>query len=247
MLTAEVNSLKYNRVLTDNFDEYESSELRNDFDYSFVISYGDFKTDVYDVIDKHAVVIDLNNDIEEIFSKFNATARKHIRRFNKLDELSFSDQIFDKREFYKFYCKCEASRGWLPVPQQELFKSIIFYVTYKGSPISGISAYTSNNKIRMGRIFSIRNIATIENSNLIFGVAAKKLVYEFCKYGIKNKFEQLDLGGIDLKSSEKSGISEFKLAFSNKIIPVKIGRYVSPPNTYVELQKKLFNLGIDLT
>lgn len=247
MLSIEHGKIKYHRIVTDNFYEDKNEELLKNFNYSFVISYGDFETKSYDVIDKSAVIIELDKGIDSVFSKFNATARKHTRRFDKLDELSFHKVISDKIDFYKFYTECEYSRGWKPIPKEEIFNSIIYYVCHKGIPISGISAYTCENKIRLGRIFSLRNTSVIDKASLIFGVAAKKIIYEFCVYGVEKKFDSLDLGGIDLTSAQKSGINDFKLSFSDNILPVKIGRFVKAPDSYSKIQKELSSSGLDLT
>lgn len=247
MLSVEHNKIKYHRILTDNFYEDKNEELLRNFNYSFVISYGDFESKSYNVIDKNAVIIKLDKGIDSFLSKFSASVRNHIRRFDKLDELALHKSIGNKENFYKFYTECENSRGWKPVPKNEIFNSIVYYVSHNGVPISGISAYECENKIRVGRIFSLRNTTSIEKSNLIFGVAVKKLIYEFCIYSIENNYEYLDLGGIDLKSDLKSGVAAFKLSFSDVIVPVKIGRYVASPNTYKKIQEELFNIGLDLT
>lgn len=247
MLSIEHNKIKYHRIVTDNFYEDKNEELLKNFNYSFVISYGDFVSKSYDVVDKNAVIIELDKGIDSVFSKFNATARKHTRRFEKLDELTFHKEILNKIDFYDFYTECEHSRGWKPVPEDEIFNSIIFYVCHNGIPISGISAYTCENKIRLGRIFSLRNTTGIDKANLVFGVAAKKIVYEFCVFGVENNFDSLDLGGIDVTSDQKSGITDFKLSFSNNIVPVKIGRFVKAPDSYFKIQTELSSSGLDLT
>ena len=247
MLSIEHNKIKYHRILADNFYEDKNVELLKNFNYSFVISYGDFDSKSYEIVDKYAVLIKLDKGIDYILSKFRATVRNEIRRFDKLDELTLHKSIGNKEKFYEFYSECENSRGWKPVPKNEIFNSIVYYVSHNGVPISGISAYECENKIRVGRIFSLRNTTSIDKSNLIFGVAAKKLIYEFCLYSIENNYKYLDLGGIDLKSDLKSGITAFKLSFSDEIVPVKIGRYVASPNTYKEIQEEFFNMGLDLT
>lgn len=247
MLSIEHDKIKYHRIVTDNFYEDKNEDLLKNFNYSFVISYGDFESKSYEVIDKNSVIIKLNKGIDPVFSKFKSTARNLIKRFNKLDELTFHKVISNKIDFYKFYTECEHSRGWKPVPQDEIFNSIIFYVCHNGIPISGISAYTCENKIRLGRIFSLRNTTSIEKANLMFGVAARKIVYEFCVFGVENNFDSLDLGGIDLTSDKKSGITDFKLSFSDNIVPVKIGRFVKAPDSYSKIQKELSSSGLDLT
>lgn len=247
MLEAKINSIRYHRVLTNNFSEHENLHLVKEFDYSFVISYGDFISNSYDVVDKNAVIIKLDKGIDSVFSKFNSTARKHTRRFEKLDELTFHKDIPNKIDFYNFYTECEHSRDWKPVPEDEIFNSIIFYVCHNGIPISGISAYTCENKIRLGRIFSLRNKTGIDKANLVFGVAAKKIIYEFCVFGVENNFDSLDLGGIDVTSDQKSGITDFKLSFSDNIVPVKIGRFVKAPDSYLKIQTEISSSGLDLT
>ena len=247
MLSIEHNKIKYHRIITDNFYEDKNEELLKIFNYSFIISYGDFESKSYDVIDKNAVIINLDKGIDFAFSKFSSTSRKNIRRFDKLDELTLHKTIVNKEDFYKFYTECEHSRGWKPVPQDEIFNSIIFYVCHNGIPISGISAYTCENKIRLGRIFSLRNTTSIEKANLIFGVAAKKLIHEFCLFSIESNFKYLDLGGIDLNSDLKSGVAAFKLSFSDIIVPVKIGRFVKAPDSYSKMQKGFSSNGLDLT
>ena len=81
----------------------------------------------------------------------------------------------------------------------------------------------------------------------MFGVAARKIVYEFCVFGVENNFDSLDLGGIDVTSDQKSGITDFKLSFSNNIVPVKIGRFVKAPDSYLKIQTELSSSGLDLT
>jgi hypothetical protein len=245
MLEVKVNDFKYHRIIVDEFNETELNSLCTEYDYSFVISYGDFQSGNYDLINKNSVIIDLRKGMDDVFSRFNSTARKHIRRFEKIPELTFHNFIHDQSGFYEFYTKCEKSRNWFPIPQEELMTSIVFYVNYKGNYLSGISAYTHQNKIRLGRIFSLRNESQIENSNLIFGVAAKKIVHELCIYGIENNFDTLDLGGIDLSSEQKSGISEFKLSFSDKIVPVIIGRWSKM--AFNKLNNQFLENGLDLT
>lgn len=245
MLEVNLKNFKYHRIIIDHFQESNAKQLITDYDYSFVVSYGDFQAKQYEIINKNAAIIDLADGLDYAFSRFNATARKHIRRFDKIEQLSFHQEIENKQAFYSFYSDAEKSRSWFPVPENELFQSLVYYINYEGNPISGMTAYTHGNLMRLGRIFSTRNLSNLENSNLIFGVAAKKLIFEFCQYAIKNGFHQLDLGGVDLTSSQKSGITEFKLSFTDKVIPVKIGRWSK--TDYKVLQQDFLNNGLDLT
>jgi len=246
MIEIEYDNLNYHRSLVQELNSNIAKALKTNYDYSFVISYGKFNDDEYDVVDKYAAIIELNADLESVFAKFNATTRKHLRRFKKMSELKIHREVLDFEAFYNFYSQCEFDRDWFPVPKNELKNSIVFYVTYNGKPISGMSAYKDNGFIRLGRIFSLVRSSDFEKKNLVFGIAAKKIVFEFCKYASENGYTQLDLGGVDLSSENKSGITFFKMNFSPRIIPVKIGRY-SSCGEIKELQARLMSQKLDLT
>lgn len=245
MLQFRVDSLKCCRCLTSSFDEKSHLELLSDFDLSFVISYGDFLSSNFSILDKNAAVIDCSKGIDEVFKRFDSSVRNHVRRFDSLSGLSLHTNVTEKEPFYRFYTLAENSRDWFPVPEEELFSSIIFYVAYNGEPISGMSAYVQNEYIRIGRIFSTRKLSELENKNLIFGVSAKKLVFELSRFACENGYSQLDLGGVDFNSDQKSGITEFKLSFTDKVVPVKVGRWCK--YDYKSIQTSLLKRGIDLT
>lgn len=245
MLQAEILDLKYQRLLTANATRQLTSGLKADFDYSFVVSYGSFEDEEYTMVEKNALLIDLSQKTEDILSNFSATTRNEIRRFDKIKELEFHNSISDRDDFFQFYKNCESDRNWHPVPKSELDNSKVLYVTYNGIPISGMSAYSHCEFMRIGRIFSLRRSFNVPQPNLIFGCAAKRIVFEFIQYAKYNGFKSLDLGGVDLINKQKSGITKFKLSFGGEIVPVIIGRHEKSEFTArkVEIRK----MGYDIT
>ena len=246
MLVASYKTFKYHRSLISSVDKFITKEFKSRFDYSFIISYGNFNDLKSNIIEKKAGLICLENGYENAFSKFNATTRKHIRRFDKIEELKLKFKVDDYDSFYSFYKKCENSREWFPIPKSELFNSKIFYVSYNDKPISGITAYEDNEHIRLGRIFSSVRLSSHPKRNLIYGVSSKRLVYEFCKYAANNGFSKLDIGGIALNSNDKSGIKNFKMNFNPQVVPVKIGRYFNLNNKQ-NFKNTIYKDKLDLT
>jgi hypothetical protein len=226
-------------------DENVTAPLKLDFDYSFIVSYGEFLDQEYDIQAKTSLLIDLSSDIDVIISKFNPTTRNEVRRFDKMPEMSFHSSVEKTEELYSFYSTCERARNWFPIPISEFKSSLVFFICHNENPISGMSAYSHGEYIRIGRIFSLRRSTPIKQANLVFGVAGKRLVYEFCKYAKNEGFTYLDLGGVDLISETKSGISQFKLSFGGDLVPVQIGRFQKP--AFSDKKMEFQSIGIDIT
>ncbi|KAB2914723.1 MAG: hypothetical protein F9K23_13420 [Bacteroidetes bacterium] len=246
MLTAEILGLKYHRVLANSVTPEFTASLKADYDYSFVISYGGFEDPEYNTIDKNAGIIDLTKGLDHVFANFNKKNRQHVRGTETTEELSFTHAIDDFDSYFQFYKRCENERGWYPVPESELKNSIVFSAAFNGHFIAGVTAYTTGNKLRLGRIYSTkRSNDQTEISNALSGASTKRIIFEFCKYGIENGFATLDLGGVDLNDPSKAGITQFKQSFGIEIIPVKIGRYTS--QTFNEKEHLIRENGYDLT
>jgi hypothetical protein len=246
MLKASVAGLKYHRLLTDHADRDLSRHLKNEFDYSFIISYGGFEDEDYELVNKQAGLIDLSSGIESAFSGFQATCRKQVRQANKNSELAFHFGVKEFCPFYEFYTECEKERGWFPIPPDELKNSLVIYATYKHEPIAGMSCYSSGKRLRLGRIFSKRRSTAFDNDRkVMFSMASRRIVFDFCKYGVEGGFSTLDMGGIDIERGEKSGIGDFKMSFGCKIVPVVIGRHVSAK--FAEKAAAIRAMGLDIT
>lgn len=247
MLRVQLPYIAYHRILIEDTASVNMSALKED-DYSFVVCYGAFDDEDYHTVAKNSCIIDLSKGLDECFSKFHPTSRNEVRRADKITELSFHQSIndFDFDTYYAFHTACEHDRNWFPVPPEELKQSIVFSATYNGELIAGMSCYAHENRIRVGRIFSNKRSKQSEVlTNLVYGVASKKIVYEICKYAASNNYISLDLGGVDLNDPTKAGITKFKLSLGGDVLPVTLARHTS--SNFAEAEKVIRANGWDLT
>ena len=247
MLRVELPFLNYHRVLIDNSSDVDYSELKKD-DYSFIVAYGNFYDLDYHLTEKKACVIDLSEGIEKVIQNFSPTSRNEVRRADKIKELEFHFGLesFDFYEYFDFHRSCEKDRNWYPVPPNELKNSLVFSATFEGQLISGMSCYSHGNRIRVGRIYSNKRSKLSDRlTNLVYGVAAKRIILKICEFAYSNGIISLDLGGVDLNDLNKSGITKFKMSMGGEIVPVMLARYYSTNFSKGEQQIKA--LGWDLT
>lgn len=247
MLKAEILGLKYHRVLANSVTPEFTAPLKADYDYSFIVSYdGVFNDADYQVLDKNACVIDVTQTEEEVISGFNATSRNELRRTYRTEGLEFHFGYTDFDKYYEFYKTSEHARGWFPVPENELDNCLLFTATFDGEYISGMSCYTGADTIRVSRIYSNKKINTNPAvTGTIYGAAAKRIVLDITNYARQNGYKQIDLGGVDLESPSKAGISNFKLSLGGKVIPVKLGRYAT--SVFDEKEPQIREMGYDIT
>jgi hypothetical protein len=247
MLKVNYEGIQYCRLLSNSvkFDILE--ELKASHDYTFIVSYdGIIEDESFELIDRNACLFDVDLSNEEIIKGFNATGRNEYRRTFRTPGLEFRIGYDNFQTYYDFYSKCEYARNWFPVPPIELQQCVVFTASFEGEYISGMSCYTGEDTIRVSRIYSSKRINTNPSlTGTIYGGAAKRLVIEICDYARKNGHKYVDLGGVDLNSNEKSGISEFKLSLGGKIVPVKIGRYMKP--NFKQQQIDILAKGFDIT
>lgn len=229
MLTASIFELNYCRLLTETLSEQDADALAAKFDYSFAVCYDACHAPGFETIPKNACLIDLSKGLDNAFAQFNATSRNEVRRAQKMQQLTFVTGIQeDFSSYFEFYKTCEHARGWFPAPESELRNSLIITAYFEEKPISGMSAYAHEGRLRIGRIYSLkRQNNERQLTNLVFGCAAKRIVYEYCRYASEHGFHSLDLGGVDLHDPAKAGITRFKLSLGGKVWPVTIARHAN--------------------
>jgi hypothetical protein len=246
MLIASTHGLRYCRLLTDRLTAAEGGRLASEFDYAFAVCYQGCDAPMFERIEKNACLIDLTQDIESILSKFNATHRSQVKKSWQIEGLEFSSNTEPFHQYFDFHRQCETDRNWLPIPEEELLNSLCISATYKGQWVAGMSCYLHGPKMRIGRIYSTRRSVQFGNlTNNIYGCASKRIVYEYCKWGCENGFENLDLGGIDFNDPNKAGLKEFKTHFGPTIVPVTIARFAS--ERFRQQSNEIRNSGYDLT
>lgn len=247
MLSASIFGLRYCRLLTDNLRAEEAERLALEFDYVFAVCYGACHARNFETEQKNACVIDLTNGAENAFSNFHATSRNEVRRSEKIENLQFqSGAGVDFESYFLFYKTCENARAWFPVPEAELQNSLVFSAFFEGQPISGMSAYAHEDRLRVGRIFSLKRANSDKRlNNSLFGCAAKRIVFELCKFGADKGYKTLDLGGLDLQRPAKAGIAKFKLSLGGQITPVTITRHANA--RFRAQEPRIREAGYDIT
>lgn len=227
MLTASIFELNYCRLLTETLSAQDATVLTSQFDYTFAVCYGTCHAAGFETIQKTACLIDLGKGLDYAFAQFHATSRNEVRRALKMQQLTFETGILqDFSSYFEFYKTCENARNWIPIPETELRNSMVITACFEEKPISGMSAYTHEGRLRIGRIFSLkRQNDDPRLNNLVFGCAAKHIVYAYCRYASEHGYHTVDLGGIDLNDPAKAGITRFKLSLGGKVWPVTIARH----------------------
>lgn len=169
---------------------------------------------------KQITCIDLKLDSDEIFNRFNDTAKKHVRRALKNSDLSFSHAkkpVND--ESYGVYKNFEYSQGRVPISKGEFTKYRLFSASYKGEQISGISLVESHPYIRTITIYSKRLSVEDKEMYKIIAQASRAIVWQICLWAKKEGFIIFDLGSINTVDLAKAGITDFKLSFGGDVMP----------------------------
>jgi len=245
MLSATVLGLTYHRIILESVTPDLTQSLKEDYDYSFIVSMGQFSDQEYSVVKKKSCLLNLTKGLDSVINRFNSTCRNEFRRTERNSDLTFFQGYADFNEYYSFYTQCEKDRAWFPTPPEELRNSFLFTASFKNELISGMSCYAHGSRLRVGRIYSNKRSKLSESlNNTVYGSAAKRIVVEICKFGIANGYQTVDLGGVDL-SGQKSGITQFKLSLGGELVDVFLGRHMK--ETFTSRLNDINKLGWDIT
>lgn len=187
--------------------------------HSYVVGISHNKLDFgssVSVRQKKTIIIKLDAPLEEIFRKFSDTARNEIRRTEKTGDLTFSRNDGNWKKVYALYLRHRNERG-LPVhPLPFLQQCMLFNAYWKGTLISTITCYDAKPYLRIQNIFSKLAKGDMELRR-VTGYAARRLVYEICKYGNKNGYRLLDMASANITDPVKAGITQFKNSFGGML------------------------------
>ena len=204
-------------------------ELSNQSDYLFFVDYLNQNLIDKNLFLKNSAIISLDSNIDDFLANCHDTCRNEIRRTFREEKFSLSNKVKDWNMFYEFYKNCEYARGWMPSPIEELQASKCFQASFDGQLLSGMSCYYNETHVRVNKIFSMRKSKkTSYIPSVIFSAASRRIVFEIYRWAIDNGLKFLDLGGIDLKDSSKTGVSKFKQSFGIQVEPVQIGKIMTP-------------------
>ncbi len=183
--------------------------------YSYIVGISHKKLDLGPLVSvrrKKTINVYLTAQWDEIFRKFNDTARNEIRRTERMEELSFTLNDGNWNEVYAMY-KAHRHARKLPMhPLSFLQFCMLCNAYWRGRLISTITCYDAKPYLRIQNIFS-RVAADDKELRRVAGFAARRLVSELCKYGNKNGYTLLDMASANVTDPNKAGITQFKNSF----------------------------------
>jgi len=227
--------LKYVRILTGSISQSEAEELKKKYDYIHIYSYQNADLPGFKKSMQHTALIDLTKNPESIFSRFNDTAKKHIRRAERNPNLKLVPLDPDFKASYALYHKIKSEEGAKPDIEED-FKNCLFFNAYlNGNLIVTASFYDNGEYIRAKHIASLRK--TMGEEAKIVAHATRALNWELCKWGAQLGRKFFDLAGLNLEDPAKRGIVEFKRSFGGDEADMYILRYETPE--FSQLKKKL--------
>ena len=163
-------------------------------------------------------VIDLGQSLEQIWSKMRqGFIGKQIKRGEKNDIVVKLDDNF--KAFKKIYFRFRKSKQIEADNYKFLSRhGMLFSAYHENRLIAGGIFVARHNFLRAWVLASIRLDEIDGRMREIAGQANRLVIWEAIKYGKKNNFKSLDLGGIDPESSNKGEktLAEFKEAFGGE-------------------------------
>lgn len=176
---------------------------------------------------KQTINILINKPWEEIFRGFNETARNEIRRTEKMEDLRFTRNDGNWKDVYAMYLRHRKERG-LPVHALVFLQQCMLFNAYwKGALISTITCYDAHPYLRIQNIFS-RTEEGNKDLRRVAGYAARRLIYEICKYGNMHGYQLLDMASANFTNPTKAGITQFKNSFGGEVANEYTYTYKSP-------------------
>lgn len=214
----------YARVILN--DELLAGLIR-DCAHSYIVGVSHNRLDLgfaVSIRQKKTIIIRLDAAIEEIFRKFNDTARNEVRRTERMSDLVCTRNDNNWDEVYAMYKAHRKERG-LPIhPLAFLRWGMQFSAYWHDELISTITCYDAKPYLRIQNIFS-RLAADDKELRRIIGYASRRLVYELCKFGSQNGYTLLDMASANVTDRAKAGITQFKSSFGGTIADEYIYTY----------------------
>jgi hypothetical protein len=176
---------------------------------------------------KKTINIYLEGKFDEIFMRFNDTARNEVRKTFKMPEFSVALNNANWGEVYALYKKFRIAKHLELRPVTFLQSCMLFNAYYNGELISSITCYDVFPNLRIQNIFSKLDGGDKELRKIV-GHATRRLMYEICKYGNERGYRLLDLASANFTNPAKAGITAFKSSFGGKVEDEYTYTYRSP-------------------
>lgn len=231
------------RVITDAVDPGEAKELKKKSSYIHIYAYKKAGLPDFRMRIQPTYIIDLTKSEGEIFSGFNETCRKHIRRAERNSDLGFTALDGDFYASHSFYKKFKVADGAIPDIKKEFVNCLFFNAYYKGKMLVSMSFYDNGVVLRAKHAASPRKEMGEESK--IVAHASRKLIWEVCKWGRSHGRKKFDLGGLNFADSAKAGINEFKRSFGGDLAEVYIYKHETPLFVYFKKMLNWFNKNLN--
>jgi len=216
--------LKYARFLADDINLEKLEKEKGDHSYIAIYSYKKIHLKDFELFKiQQTPIIDLTQSPEEIFKKFHTLTRRGVRHAEAFPDLRFSIPDDNINRSYKFYKEIKIKDGIIPDIRREFQNCIFFNAYFKDKIVASISFYDNGSCLRCKHIVSLRK--EMGGESRIAAYAARKLVWEICKYGKNRGYKKIDLGGINFNDPAKRGVAQFKGSFGGIIQDIYIYRY----------------------
>jgi lipid II:glycine glycyltransferase (peptidoglycan interpeptide bridge formation enzyme) len=238
-----IYGLKYARILTARAKPEELEALKKKYSYIHIYCYSTFVYSGFTSRIQPTLLIDLSQDLDQIFGNFNANTRNHVRRAEKNNDLELKVLDTAADMSYKFYSRIKSMESAYPDLKREFSGCHLFNAYWTGNMIVTMSFYDNGSYIRSKHIASSRKL--MGKDAKVVAHASRALIWEVCKWGKAHGRGMFDLGGINYTDASKAGIREFKRSFGGIEADVGIHRYAT--RLFLALKKglNLFNKNTD--
>ena len=235
--------LKYARILTARATPEELEAFKKTYSYINVYCYSPCVCSGFTSRIQPTLLIDLSQDLAQIFSHFNTTARNHVRRAAKNSDLELKVLDTAADASYQLYSQIKSLDGAHPDLKREFSGCHLFNAYWTGNLIVTMSFYDNGSYIRSKHIASSRKL--MGKDAKVVAHASRALIWEVCKWGKAHGRGMFDLGGINYTDASKAGIREFKQSFGG--IEADVGIYSYATGLFLVLQRglNLFNKNIN--
>lgn len=186
-------------------------------DYVTVVSYRPLSLPGFKVSVKKVANVRLNASPEKIFGRFSISTRNEINRTYKIKELKFGVPDTNLEGAYDLYCRFERAQGRTPWTIDTYKNTILFNAYFKGELIVSIPCYDIRPYLQIRSISSKRFEKNDRESKKVIGYASRRLICEICRYGRENGYEFAGLGAVNYSTSQKAGVSDFKMFFAPEV------------------------------
>ena len=223
--------VRYAKLLTSRISLDELAKLKKKYRYLYICSFADPGDRELACTTQKTLILDLTLDPEKLFSGFNDTCKKHIRRAQKNSLLEVRALDNDFEGSYALYKNIKSMEGVKPDIRREFKNCIFFNAYYKGNMIVTASFDDNGEIIRAKHIASTRKL--IGEESKIVAHANRLINWEVCEWGHANGRKVFDLAGIT-DDPAKAGIRTFKESFGGMPSEIYRLRYETPIFTIIK-------------